>query len=134
MLMDQFWMGVAIAGVLSAALLLLIVLLQKTRHAQAALQEEKQRLEARVKNLETRIELLDTGTKGMGHRLMQTEKKLHQAMERQDDMASQNPEQLFRRQADRLLKGRLPAEEEESPSRSEAKLMALVGGKPQEKS
>jgi hypothetical protein len=134
MMLDQFWMGVVIAGVLCGALLSLLVLLQRTRQSQQALLEEKKLLEARIKNLESRIELLDTGAKGMGHRLMLAEKKLNLTIERQDDLSSTNNDQLLRRQADRLLKGRNLPEEADAVSRSEAKLMALVGGKPQEKS
>lgn len=134
MMLDQFWMGVVIAGVLCGALLSLLVLLQRTRQSQQALLEEKKLLEARIKNLESRIELLDTGAKGIGHRLMLAEKKLNLTIERQDDLSSTNNDQLLRRQADRLLKGRNLPEEADAVSRSEAKLMALVGGKPQEKS
>lgn len=134
MMLDQFWMGVLIAGVLCGTLLFLLVLLQRTRQSQQALLEEKKLLEARIKNLESRIELLDTGAKGMGHRLMLAEKKLNLTIERQDDLSSTNNDQLLRRQADRLLKGRNLPEEADAVSRSEAKLMALVGGKPQEKS
>lgn len=134
MVLEQFWIGAAIAGVLCGAMLFLIASLQKTRRALQLQQEEKKLLEARIANLEAKTELLQTGAKGMGQRLMLAEKKLHQTQERQEDIASNNSEQLFRRQADRLLKGRTPPEDEESPSRSEAKLMALVGGKPQEKS
>ncbi len=134
MVLDQFWIGVAIAGVLCGALLVLIMLLQQTRRAQQSQQQEKKLLEARIASLEAKIEVLQTGAKGMGQRLMLAEKKLHQTQERQDDIASNNSEQLFRRQADRLLKGRSLPEEDEAVSRSEAKLMALVGGKPQEKS
>jgi hypothetical protein len=134
MMLDQVWMGVVIAGVLCGALLSLLVLLQRTRQSQQALLEEKKLLEARIKNLESRIELLDTGAKGMGHRLMLAEKKLNLTIERQDDLSSTNNDQLLRRQADRLLKGRNLPEEADAVSRSEAKLMALVGGKPQEKS
>ena len=129
MMLDQFWMGVVIAGVLCGTLLFLLVLLQRTRQSQQVLQEEKKLLEARIKNLESKIDLL-----GMGHRLMLAEKKLNITMERQDDLSSSNNDQLLRRQADRLLKGRNVPEETDAVSRSEAKLMALVGGKPQEKS
>ncbi|HVL01120.1 MAG TPA: hypothetical protein VM553_14985 [Dongiaceae bacterium] len=134
MMLDQFWMGVVIASVLSGTLLFLLVLLQRTRRTQLLLEEEKKVLEARIRNLENRIELLDTSSKGIGQRLMVAEKKLNLTMERQDDLASNNSDQLLRRQADRLLKGRSLPEETEAVSRSEAKLMALVGGKPQEKS
>lgn len=134
MLIDNFWLGIMIAAVLSGAILVLTLKLQQTRRQQNLLEGEKQLLEARLKSLESKIELLTTGSKGIGQRLMLAEKKLHQTIERQEEIVGNNPEQLFRRQADRVLKGRpLEEEDEDSPSRSEAKLMALVGRKPQEK-
>lgn len=133
-MIDLFWMGVAIAGVLSVALLILMVQLQQTRRQQAMLQEEKKLLEARIKNLESKIDFISTGSKGLGQRLMTAEKKLSQALVKQDEMLSNNSESLFQRQAERVLKQPLPVADESAPSRSEAKLMALVGGKPTDKS
>lgn len=132
-MIDLFWLGVAIAGVLCVTLLAMIVQLQQTRRQQAALQEEKQALEARIKNLESKLEFLSTGSKGMGQRLMTAEKKLNQALEKQDEILSNNSEKLFQRQAERVLKQAPKAEDDNALSRSEAKLMALVGGKPTDK-
>lgn len=132
-MIDLFWLGVAIAGVLCVTLLAMIVQLQQTRRQQAALQEEKQALEARIKNLESKIEFLSIGSKGIGQRLMTAEKKLNQALEKQDEILSNNSEKLFQRQAERVLKQAPKAEEDSALSRSEAKLMALVGGKPTDK-
>lgn len=132
-MIDLFWLGVAIAGVLCVTLLAMIVQLQQTRRQQAGLQEEKQALEARIKNLESKLEFLSTGSKGMGQRLMAAEKKLNQALEKQDEILSNNSEKLFQRQAERVLKQAPKAEEDSALSRSEAKLMALVGGKPTDK-
>jgi len=133
MVIDQFWLGMVIAVILSAALLFLIVMLQNTRHQQDLLREEKKVLEARIRNLESKIEFISSGSMGLGQRLMSAEKKLNQALEKQDELISNNSDHLFRRQADRILKDHLPEEDESSPSRSEAKLMALVGGKPKDK-
>ena len=133
-MIDLFWLGVAIAVVLCITLLAVVLQLQQTRRQQSVLQEEKQQLETRIKNLESKLEFLSTGSKGMGQRLMSAEKKLNQALEKQDELLSNNSDKLFQRQAERVLKQPVKAEEDGSPSRSEAKLMALVGGKPQDKS
>jgi len=133
-MVDQFWLGVMIAGFLCGTLLFLILLLQKTRHQQEMLQEEKKHLESRIRALENKIELIGSGSMGLGQRLMSAEKKLNQALEKQDEIIGNNSDQLFRRQADRIVKNQQPEDEEGSPSRSEAKLMALVGGKPKDKS
>ena len=133
-MIDLFWLGVAIAVVLCITLLAVVLQLQQTRRQQTVLQDEKQQLETRIKNLESKLEFLSTGSKGMGQRLMSAEKKLNQALEKQDELLSNNSDKLFQRQAERVLKQPVKAEEDGSPSRSEAKLMALVGGKPQDKS
>ena len=128
MYVDQFWLGVLIAVFLTAGMVLLLMQVQKMKHNQLMLQGEKKMLEARIKSLESKIEFLNTGSLGIGQRLMNTEKRLNQALERQDDLAQSNSEHLFRRQADRVLKGREleSADEDDGPSRTEAKLMALV--------
>jgi len=132
-MIDLFWLGVAIATVLCVTLLYVIVQLQQTRREQMQLQQEKQSLEARIKSLESKIDFINTGSKGMGQRLMSAEKKLHQALEKQDEMLSNNSDQLFQRQAERVLKQPVPAADDGAPSRSEAKLMALVSGKSSDK-
>lgn len=133
-MIDLFWLGVLIAAVLSATLLAVVIQLKNTRRQQALLQEEKQQLETRIKNLESKLEFLSTGSKGIGQRLMSAEKKLNQALEKQDEILSNNTDKLFQRQAERVLKQPIKEEDESSLSRSEAKLMALVGGKPSDKS
>lgn len=132
-MIDLFWLGVAIAVVLCGTLLAMIIQLQQTRRQQVMLQEEKQLLEARIKNLESKIDFINTGSKGMGQRLMSAEKKLNQALEKQDELLSNNSDQLFQRQAERVLKQPVVQDDDAAPSRSEAKLMALVGGKPGDK-
>lgn len=127
MYIDQFWIGVFIACLLSAGLVILLLQVQKMKHQQMLLRQEKQVLERRLKSLESKIEFLNSGSMGMGQRLMSAEKRLNQALDRQDELAQSNSDQLFRRQADRVLQGRQPdTQEEDGPSRSEAKLMALV--------
>lgn len=127
MYIDQFWMGVFIAGFLTSGLVILLLQVQKMKNRQLLLQEEKKILENRLKSLESKMEFLNTGSLGIGQRLMNAEKRLNQALERQDDLAQSNTEQLLRRQADRVLKGcELEPSVDESPSRTEAKLMALV--------
>lgn len=134
MYIDQFWLGVFIAAFLTAGMVMLLLQVQKMKHGQLLLQEEKRVLESRVKSLESKIEFLNTGSLGIGQRLMTTEKRLNQALERQDELAQTNTEQLFRRQADRVLKGvELEATDDDAPSRTEAKLMALVSKQNQSK-
>ncbi|RLU02583.1 MAG: hypothetical protein D9N11_08460 [Ketobacter sp.] len=127
MYIDQFWLGVLIAVLLTTGMVFLLLQVQKMKHSQQNLQQEKQALESRLKSLESKIEFLNTGSVGIGQRLMNAEKRLNQALDRQEDLVHNSSEQLFRRQADRVLKGRdLNVVEEDAPSRSEAKLMALV--------
>ncbi len=127
MYIDQFWIGVLIAGLLTVGIVFLLLQVQKMKHGQLMLQREKQALESRLKSLESKIEFLNTGSVGIGQRLMTAEKRLNKALERQDDLVHSNNDQLFRRQADRVLKGReVETVEDDVPSRSEAKLMALV--------
>ncbi|MCG8538055.1 MAG: hypothetical protein MI808_23455 [Pseudomonadales bacterium] len=127
MFIDQFWIGALIAVVLAGAMLFLLLQVQKMKHNQKQLADEKRALESRIKSLESKIDFLSTGSMGIGQRLMNTEKKLHQAMEKQNEMSQGNIGNLFQRQADRVLKGKkIPDDDVASPSRSEAKLMALV--------
>lgn len=132
-MIDLFWLGVAIAGVLCCTLLFLVLQLKQVRQQQTLLLEHKQALESRIKHLESKLEFLSTGSKGMGQRLMTAEKKLNQALEKQDELLSNNKDALFQRQAERVLKQPLPSDDDAALSRSEAKLMALVGGKPNDK-
>lgn len=131
---DLFWLGVAIAVVLCCTLLFLLLQTRQLRQQQTLLEEQKRVLETRIKSLETKLEFVTTGSKGIGQRLMTAEKKLNQALEKQDELLSNNKDALFQRQAERLLKQPLPADDDAALSRSEAKLMALVGGKPNDKS
>jgi len=131
---DLFWLGVAIAAVLCCTLLFLLLQTRQLRQQQTLLEEQKRLLETRIKSLETKLDFVTTGSKGMGQRLMTAEKKLNQALEKQDELLSNNKDALFQRQAERLLKQPLPADDDAALSRSEAKLMALVGGKPHDKS
>jgi len=85
MYIDQFWMGVFIAGFLTSGLVILLLQVQKMKSRQLMLQEEKQILENRLKSLESKMEFLNTGSLGIGQRLMNAEKRLNQALERQDD-------------------------------------------------
>ena len=127
MFIDQFWIGALIAVVLAGAMLFLLLQVQKMKHNQKQLADEKRALESRIKSLESKIDFLSTGSMGIGQRLMNTEKKLHQAMEKQNEMSQGNIGNLVQRQADRVLKGKkIPDDDVASPSRSEAKLMALV--------
>lgn len=127
MIVDQFLIGALIAIILAGAMLFLLLQLQTMRTNQHLLREEKKILEGRIKNLESKIEFLNTGSLGIGQRLMNTEKKLNQALEKQEVSQQTSSDMLFRRQADRVLQGRsVPETDSTSPTQSEAKLMALV--------
>lgn len=117
-----------------AVLLGLSSQLRQLRQQLGTLQNERQLLESRIQQLEKKIEFLNTGAKGIGQRLMTAEKKLNQSLEKQDELLANNSGQLFQRQAERVLKQVAPADDEDSLSRSEAKLMALVGNKPKDNS
>lgn len=133
-MIDLFWLGVTIAVVLCSTLLFLLLQTRQLRQQQVLLEEQKRVLEGRIKSLETKLEFVTTGSKGIGQRLMTAEKKLNQALEKQEELLSNNKDALFQRQAERLLKQPLPAADDVALSRSEAKLMALVGGKQNDKS
>lgn len=133
-MMDLTWLTIAAVAVLAVLLLAVILQLQNVRRQLAQQQKEKQQFESRIKNLESKLEFVSTSTKGMGQRLMTAEKKINLSLEKQDEILSNNSDKLFQRQAERVLKNAPKAEEESALSRSEAKLMALVGGKPTDKS
>ena len=131
-------LGIGVGGLLLAMLLvaLIIVLLQlgKVKRDQAALLQEHRSLEDHFKKLKNKIEFLNAGSLGLGQRLMSTEKRLSQSLEKQDELVHSNTDHLYRRQADRLLKGSaLNTQDDSAVTRSEAKLMALVGKKNIEK-
>ena len=98
-------------------------------------QQQKLAMQERLDGLEQKAEFLRNSALGVGDRLIGVEKKIQQELQEQvaynsQLMAQPSEEQLYRQQADRLLKGRqLPSTPAGGVSRSEAKLMALVGNK-----
>lgn len=137
-MMDLSWVAIGAVAVLGVLVVAMLLQLQRLRQQQAQQlaqqQEERQRLESRIKHLESKLEFVSTSTKGMGQRLMTAEKKINLSLEKQDELLSNNSEKLLQRQAERLLKKVPKSEEEPTLSRSEAKLMALVGGNTTDKS
>ncbi len=131
-------LSISVGGLLLATLLvgfiLVLVQLGKLKREQSDLLQQHQSLEDSFKKLKNKIEFLNAGSLGLGQRLMSTEKRLSQTLEKQDELVHSNTEQLYRRQADRLLKSSaLKAQDDGAVTRSEAKLMALVGKKNLEK-
>ncbi len=98
-------------------------------------QRETLAMQERLDGLEQRSEFLRNSALGVGDRLIGVEKKVQHELQEQvahnsQFVAQPSEEQLYRQQADRLLKGRqLPSTPAGGVSRSEAKLMALVGNK-----
>ncbi|MVF10888.1 hypothetical protein FT643_01920 [Ketobacter sp. MCCC 1A13808] len=106
---------------------------KKVSKIQLELQQQNLMLETSLKKLQSKIEFLNAGSLGLGQRLMSTEKRLTHSLEKQDELVHNNSEQLYRRQADRLLKNSsINVQESDAVTRSEAKLMALVGKKHQD--
>ncbi len=128
MFMSYFWVGLIIVVTLSSAMLYLLTHLLKLRAQQQQLHSDKKELESRLKSLESKVNFLNTGSLGIGQRLMSAEKRLNQAVEKQNEMFQGDREQLFQKQANRVLKGKqVPDDASTTLSRSEVKLMALVG-------
>ncbi len=137
-MIDPSNLVVSVGGFLLAILLVgfivILVQLAKLKRAQAQLLQQNHSLEDNIKKLKSKIEFLNAGSLGLGQRLMSTEKRLSQSLEKQDELVHSNTEHLYRRQADRLLKSSaLKTQDESAVTRSEAKLMALVGKKNSEK-
>lgn len=134
---DPVWILAVVSVLALTGLVSVAMYCRRLGLHQKSLAEQKQQLEVRIQSLERKIEFLNTGSLGIGQRLMNTEKRLHQALERQEDLSQNQSENLYRRQADRMLKSLQLSdtdEDEDSPSRSEAKLMALVSKRTSPKS
>lgn len=90
--------------------------------------KQNQLLESKVDVLTQQLSLLNKGTLGMGKRLMSTEKRLNQTMERQDSMENRSSEQISFKQAAKLFERGLEVDnvvEKAGITRSEAKLMDM---------
>lgn len=115
--------------VLSLGLAISLVINQK-KAAQALKEqsEKNQLLESKIDALTQQLTMLNKGTLGMGKRLMNTEKRLNQTMERQDSMENKESDQISFKQAARLFERGLEMDnviEQAGITRSEAKLMDM---------
>ena len=92
------------------------------------LEKTHEYLNDKIRKMENQYEFLSKGSIGVGQRLMNTEKRLNQILEKQDDFSAGHASRLLQKQTEKLLKGRVVQETTEGMfTRSEEKLMALVG-------
>ncbi len=89
----------------------------------------------KVKQLEDQLVMVSKGSQGVGRRLMNTEKKLNQTMERQSEMENNDTEQFSFNQAAKLLEKGIELNDvvgKVGITRSEAKLVDLFQHKEHE--
>lgn len=82
----------------------------------------------KIQQLEKNISMISKGSLGVGRRLMHTEKKLNQTMERQHEMENRDTDQLSFNQAAKLLEKGIEVDEvvgKVGITRSEAELVKL---------
>lgn len=127
-MIPQFIIGIAVGGLMVAAALYLTYQMYKILIQQQKLVAEKLKLELRVKELEGKVVALDSNYMDFCQGLVNLEEKLDQSIERQKELSQLDSDSLFKAQAEKILGGQQISDLTESaPSRSEAKLMALVG-------
>ena len=91
---------------------------------------ELKRQQDQITKLTSQLDFVKSGSIGFGQRLMKLEKRINNVVEKQDELGPVAQEALFKRQAERVLKGQMIQEDnEDGPTRSEARLMALVSTK-----
>ncbi len=91
---------------------------------------ELKRQQDQITKLTSQLDFVKSGSIGFGQRLMKLEKRINNVVEKQDELGPVAQEALFKRQAERVLKGQIIQEDnEDGPTRSEARLMALVSTK-----
>ena len=128
MMVSQIIIGIAVGTVMVAASLYLTYQVYKILIQQQKLIAEKLKLELKVHELEGKIESLDSNHMEFCQGLVNLEEKLDSSIERQKELSQLDSESLFRAQADKILKGQQISDlTDPAPSRSEVKLMALVG-------
>ena len=117
--------SVVVSLCLVVALIVINARFKKHQHLQKL---ANQKLAKEIDALRAQLEMVNKGTIGMGRRLMTTEKRLNQTMERQDTMESKGTEQLSFKQAARLFERGLEMGnviEKVGITRSEAKLLDM---------
>ncbi|MCG8312866.1 MAG: DUF2802 domain-containing protein [Pseudomonadales bacterium] len=121
--------AVSICLVVTLCLVATLILFNaKFKKHQQAQKQVNQKLAQELDSLRVQLEMVNKGTIGMGRRLMTTEKRLNQTMERQDTMESKGSEQLSFKQAARLFERGLEMDnviEKVGITRSEAKLLDM---------
>lgn len=123
--------GSGVFVVLTVLVVLLFLQVKRLRQETRDSSAQIDSLQKSYTKLKSQVDFLNAGSMGIGQRLMNTEKRLSQSLEKQDEMVNNNSDELYRRQAERILKNsKLPeSESDDAVTRSEARLMALVGQK-----
>jgi hypothetical protein len=105
------------------------VLNKRLQALQRLVVEQQDEASKKMDALTQQVELLNRGSLGVGKRLMATEKRLNQTMERQEEIESKEWEQASFTQASRLIEKGVAVHEvvdKAGISRSEARLVDLV--------
>lgn len=102
----------------------------KLSSRQKKAESENNNLLNRIKKIENQYDFLSKGSMGFGQRLVNSEKRLNQVLEKQMEFSDNHSDALLKKQAEKLLKGRtVKVSDDDVFTRSEEKLMALVGEK-----
>lgn len=123
-----FMMAAAGLFVLVVQGVLIAVLFRRLKGVNQALSEQQQS-QALLTQLNQQLDLLNRGAVGVGKRLMATEKRLNQTMERQEEIESKEWEQASYSQASRLIQKGVAVDDVVTKvgiSRSEARLVDLL--------
>lgn len=94
-----------------------------------ALQALEERLHSVQQHLEEEVRMASRGAFGVGKRLIETEKRLNVAVDRQLQMENMQAAESQSRQARRIIQ---KTTTEEEPTRNEAKLAAMLKGEAEE--
>lgn len=108
---------------------LISVLFRRLKGVNQALEAQQQQSQALLTQLNQQLDLLNRGAVGVGKRLMATEKRLNQTMERQEEIESKEWEQASYSQASRLIQKGVAVDDVVTKvgiSRSEARLVDLL--------
>lgn len=95
----------------------------------ATLQALDARVQASQKHLEDEVRMASRGAFGVGKRLIESEKRLGELLERQEQLENIQAAESQSRQAKRILQKTVT---EEEPTRNEAKLAAMLKGEAEE--
>ena len=76
------WLAYGALAVVFGVMISLLITQRTLRRALEAQEQRNQSLESKIDSLTQQLAMLNKGTLGMGKRLMKTEKRLNQTMER----------------------------------------------------